>query len=350
LDRTLGILLLLRGGRVVSAADLARRFEVSVRTIYRDLETLGYLGIPVVPEMGRKGGFKLLDGYFLPPVAFTVEEATSLVLGLTFMKALRVLPFSKEMDFAERKLLAILPEAARERLADASRFLGFEKVPPDLLHPEYDDPITKDEGEAKGEAEIVGRLLEALLRRKRVRLRYRSPYRGEEKTHEFNPEGLLWDRDRWYLVGDLEEREGEPRLWRSDRIQDLVFLGDTAGAGEQRDVRRLLGRRWLAKAMERWRKGSPVRILLTADQAERLKRDWYFGHAAYETRGDGKVVMTYGESDAAACLALVRWLGPGAAILDPPDWAARLAEELETQAAELRTHASGGQAEILGNS
>ena len=68
LDRTLGILLLLRGGRPVSATELARRFEVSSRTIYRDIETLSSLGVPVFADMGRNGGFKLREGYFLPPV------------------------------------------------------------------------------------------------------------------------------------------------------------------------------------------------------------------------------------------------------------------------------------------
>jgi predicted DNA-binding transcriptional regulator YafY len=335
LDRTLGILLLLRGGRVVSATDLARRFEVSVRTIYRDLETLSLQGIPVIPEMGRRGGFKLREGFFLPPVAFSVEEATSLVLGVTIMKALRVLPFSKEMDFAERKLLAILPEETRKRLEGVGRFIGFERVPPDFLHPEYDDPITGEADRPEREAEIVGRLLEALLGKKRVRLRYYSPYRGEEQTHELTPEALIWDRDRWYLVGDLEEREGEKRMWRSDRMCELAVIGSASGDGWC-DASRLLGRRWLEKPMERWRLNNPVRILLTAEQAQRLKRDWYFGHALFEETGDGKVVMTYGESDASTCLALVRWLGPGAVILDPSEWRHLLIEELEAQAAAQR--------------
>jgi predicted DNA-binding transcriptional regulator YafY len=286
--------------------------------------------------MGRKGGFKLREGFFLPPVAFSVEEATSLVLGVTFMKALRVLPFSKEMDFAERKLLAILPEGTRKRLEGIGRFLGFERVPPDFLHPEYDDPITAQGNEGEREAEIVGRILEALLSKRRVRLRYCSPYRGVEQTHEFTPESLIWDRDRWYLVGDMEEREGEKRMWRSDRMRELTIIESAQDDDEWCDASRLLGRRWLEKPMERWRRNNPVRILLTAEQAERLRRDWYFGHALFEETGDGKVVMTYGESDSSACLALVRWLGPGAVILDPSEWRDLLIEELEAQAAAQR--------------
>lgn len=72
LDRALGILLWLRCRKTVSAAELAKQFEVFQRTIYRDIETLSELGIPVYAEMGRAGGFRLLDGYFLPPVMFSV--------------------------------------------------------------------------------------------------------------------------------------------------------------------------------------------------------------------------------------------------------------------------------------
>ena len=81
LDRALGILLWLRSRKTVSAAELAKQFEVSQRTIYRDIETLSELGIPVYAEMGRAGGFRLLEGYFLPPVMFSVGEAVSAVIA-----------------------------------------------------------------------------------------------------------------------------------------------------------------------------------------------------------------------------------------------------------------------------
>jgi DNA topoisomerase-3 len=89
LDRALGILLLLRGGKAISATDLSERFEVSTRTIYRDIETLSSLGVPVYAEKGRAGGFRLVEGYFLPPVMFSVREAISLVLGLSLLRNLR---------------------------------------------------------------------------------------------------------------------------------------------------------------------------------------------------------------------------------------------------------------------
>src|SRR4051794_36313826 len=92
-DRLLAVLLQLRAGKAVTAAELAARLEVSVRTVYRDMDALSSLGVPVYAEKGPRGGFRLLEGYFLPAIAFTRDEAVALVLALTALRSLRVRPF-----------------------------------------------------------------------------------------------------------------------------------------------------------------------------------------------------------------------------------------------------------------
>jgi predicted DNA-binding transcriptional regulator YafY len=286
--------------------------------------------------MGRKGGFRLRDGYFLPPVTLGPEEAASLLLGLILMKALRVMPFPKEADFAERKLLAALPPETREAMEKAARFIGFERVPADLLHPERGDPQLpgQAEGGARDGAEsaIVGTYLRALLSRSRLMLAYRSPYRETEAPREVEPLCLLWDRDRWYLVG----RPAEPkqrgaaaiRHWRADRVLSLGPGRSMPPVDAGFDAAELLGRRWLRAAMELWRAESPARIAMRPEQAERLRRDWYYGNAVFETAGDGRTVMSYGEFRPEAAVELVRWLGPGAELLEPAEWRSLLASSL----------------------
>lgn len=336
LDRVLSLLQLLRQGRPVSASVLARRFGVSVRTVYRDLEALAGLGLPVEPEMGRRGGFRLGPGYFLPPVTLNPEEAVSLLLGLSLSRALRVLPFPEGTDEAERKLLAVLPEETRRILERASRFIGFEKVPPDLLHPERGAPQSVGQA-VEEESRIVGRFLRAVLSRSRLRISYRSPYRdGTEPLREIEPRGILWDRDRWYLVGDVEVRSGEPRLWRSDRVVEMRPGPAIRPTSSEFDVSDLLGRRWLGKAMERWRAEHPVRIALGEAQAEALRRDWYYGHALFEEGPDGRTVLTVGEGEYERIAAFLRWLGPGAELLEPAGWRDRFAGELEAMAEAYR--------------
>ena len=329
LDRTLGILLLLRGGRPVSATELARRFEVSSRTIYRDIETLSSLGVPVFADMGRNGGFKLREGYFLPPVTLGAEEAVSLLLGIILMRRLRVMPFPKEADFAERKLLAALPSQTRATMERASRLIGFERVPSDLLHPEWEDPQAGFGPGPEAESEVVGVFLRALLTRSRAMLTYRSPYREREVPREVEPLGLLWDRDRWYLVGHPGGEAGKTRMWRADRVLSLAPGRSMPPLSSDFDARHLLERKWLREAMDTWREESPARIAMTKDQAELLKRDWFFGNAVYEEGPEGRVVMSYGEYRPEAAIALVRWLGPGAELLEPREWRLVMAEGLK---------------------
>lgn len=320
LDRTMGLLLLLRGGRVVSATQLAARFEVSVRTIYRDIEVLSGLGVPVSADIGRTGGFRLRDGYFLPPVTLGPEEAVSLLLGLILLRRLRVAPFPKEADFAERKLLAALPPETRDAVERASRFIGFERVPLDLLHRERDDPLDIESPDrARDESAIVGTYLRALLSRSRVMLAYRSPYRDKESPREVEPLGIFWDRDRWYLVG-RPTGPGGTRNWRADRVLSLSPGRSIPPTSSEFDAASVLDRKWLRDAMESWLADSPARIAMSREQAELLRRDWFFGNARFEEAAGGRFVMTYSESSSEQAAALVRWLGPGAELLEPREW------------------------------
>ena len=335
LDRTMGILLLLRGGRIVSATELATRFEVSIRTIYRDIEVLSGLGVPIAADMGRSGGFRLREGYFLPPVTLGPEEATSLLLGLILMRRLRVMPFPAEADFAERKLLAALPPETRAALDRASRFIGFEAVPPDLLHPELGDPKMGLGPPPAVESVVVGAFLRAILSRSRVTLAYHSPHREKEGPREVEALGLVWDRDRWYLVGRLGEGQ-ENRMWRADRVIEIGPGRSMPPLKGDFDVGGILERRWLKKPMERWKTETPTRIAMTREQAERLKKDWYYGMTDFAEGGEGRIVMTYGEDRPESAAALVRWLGPGAELLEPREWRAVLAEDFEALLAAHR--------------
>jgi predicted DNA-binding transcriptional regulator YafY len=325
LDRTLGLLLLLRGGRVVTATELAARFEVSVRTVYRDIEAMSGLGVPISADMGRTGGFRLREGYFLPPVTLGTEEAVSLLLGLILMRRLRVAPFPKEAEFAERKLLAALPPETRKAIERASRIIGFEKVPPDLLHPELGDPqVAKNRGpNASGSASesgILGAYLRALLARSRVMLTYSSPYREKEAPREVEPLGMIWDRDRWYLVGRSGDARQARRTWRADRVLAIAPGRSMPPVESDFDVGKHLDRKWLREVMDTWRAESPVRIAMGPEQAERLSRDWFYGNAIFEPGADGRLVMVYGEHRPEVVVELLRWLGPGAELLEPREW------------------------------
>lgn len=331
LDRALGILLMLRSGGAVSAAELARRFEVSPRTIYRDIEMLSAVGVPVYAEMGRGGGFRLTEGYFLPPIMFSEREATALLVGGALLRRLRATPFAAELDTATRKVLASLPEQMRAALLRTGQAIGFEPLPPDLLHPEPDE---HDSPTPTSESAVLSTFVEALLKQVAVELQYRSPYRAGNLACAIAPCGLVWDRDRWYLIGARVGADELPRTWRADRVV-AVRLGAPLATPPPFELSHVLDRQWLRAAFASWVAEAPVVLHLTRAQAERLRRDWYYGHAQFADLPGGRVRMAFGEDDPAVVLALLRWLGPGAVLIEPAPWRALLRAELRTMLDEL---------------
>jgi predicted DNA-binding transcriptional regulator YafY len=324
LDRALGILLVLSGGATASSTELARRFEVSVRTIYRDILVLESVGVPIVAVPGAGGGYRLSEGYFLPPIAFKRDEAISLMLALTLLSSLRVTPFAVSLEEARRKLVAALPARLQSALSEAQRLIAFEGVASDAFHPEKDQALTEA---LASEVAALDVFLRALFDGHTVKLEYDSPYRDGLERLEAIPLGVLWDRDRWYLIG---QQSGQARMrnWRADRVTQAERYANQRQAIAGFDVRTLLERRWLESAMKTWIDSSPVRIRMTAIQAQRLQGDWYYRHAQFETQAD-VTVMTYGENDAELAMNLVRWLGPGAELLEPEAWRERMRLDLQ---------------------
>ena len=332
IERGFAILLLLSDGSTLTASTLARRFEVTVRTIYRDIEMLSATGVPVYAERGVHGGYRLLEGFFLPPVSFNRGETVAMLLALALVRGLKVPPFAAALDSAERKLVAALPRHLRPLLAETRRLIGFERAATDAFHAELPGPS----GAVESEARAVEIFLTAVLDGTRVRFTYRSPYRagGTGAEIDAEPSGLLWDRDRWYLIGRLVgARQGTgQRLWRADRVGEIAASTMRATPAPSFDVRRQLGRTWLRDAMAQWARSSPVKIRLRRHQAERLATDWYFRFARFDEIAADEIVMTYGEYDAATAFELVRWLGPGAELLAPAEWRAQLGAELRGMA------------------
>jgi predicted DNA-binding transcriptional regulator YafY len=335
LDRILGILLLLQSGRATSAKQLAERFDVSTRTIYRDLRTMSLLGIPVYAERGRKGGVRLLEGYFLPPLMFSRDEAIALLLGLIVVRSLRVVPFQEAVETASHKLLAAVPDHLRRLLTQLDRIVGVERSYRDIFHAERGETPESQErsvDHVAREGVIVTTFLEALLDQRAVQLKYHSPYRGFDAAIA-TPSGLLWDRDRWYLVGqtgDDASTGGSRRLWRADRVSE-ISSGQRVRHNKTRsatfDIGALLGHVWLTDAMDAWRSEAPVRLRVTREQARWLQQDWYYRFGHYEEDGEGSVLMTFGEGDRQLVFALLRWLGPGAELLSPVAWREAFASE-----------------------
>ena len=113
-ERLVAMLTEFQARRELRAEDLARGFDVSVRTVYRDVQALSEGGVPIAALPGK--GYRLLEGYFLPPVTFTADEAATLALGGGFARDRVDAELRRAADDALAKLAGVLPTTARDEV------------------------------------------------------------------------------------------------------------------------------------------------------------------------------------------------------------------------------------------
>src|SRR5215216_4850566 len=133
-DRLLAIVLELQARGKRRAEDLAATFEVGKRTIYRDIQALCEAGVPVISTPGR--GYALVEGYFLPPLRFTPDEALMLLLGGEVMAQSFDAEYAAAAQSAGRKIEGVLPEAMREQVHSLQQSIRFIQEPASLQNAE----------------------------------------------------------------------------------------------------------------------------------------------------------------------------------------------------------------------
>lgn len=208
-DRLLSILLLLQARGLVPATELAERFDVSVRTIYRDVEALSASGVPVYAERGRHGGIALLPGFRTDVTGLTADESRALFV-LAADGAHAALGLDEAIGSALRKVMAALPAPYRPAAELTSRRI--------LV-----DPVRWMGGRGRPVAVDIGDLHDAVFADLRLRLRYRHSGTRTARTYTVDPYGLVVKAGVWYLVAD---RDGEPRLFRADRVREAALTED----------------------------------------------------------------------------------------------------------------------------
>ena len=195
-----------------SAGWLARRFELSTRTIERDLDALRAAGVPIWAEHGRTGGYTLDRERTLPPLALTAQEALAISVAL---REVADSPFEEAARTAAQKVLATLPEAVRERERGLATYVH---VPVDDL---------------RGANRTIGR---AVTAGRVVHLVYAAAD-GARTERDVEPLGVVRGDGRggqgWYLIGWCRLRDAV-RGFRLDRVTDAVLLDEVAPARDAR--------------------------------------------------------------------------------------------------------------------
>lgn len=203
IERLNAILIHLQSKRIVKASEIAKRFEISLRTVYRDIRALEASGVPIGAEAGV--GYFLMENYKLPPVMFTKEEASALLFGEKLVEKMSDDQMKSEFCSALTKIKAILNPEEKDRL---------EKLQSQISVLNF----TSSNGNFN--RLFLGEIQQALVSKQVLEIDYRAGYGAPPTRRIVEPIGLCNYSRRWHLFAWCRLR-GEYRDFRLDRIEYL---------------------------------------------------------------------------------------------------------------------------------
>ncbi|HSI62611.1 MAG TPA: YafY family protein [Candidatus Saccharimonadia bacterium] len=223
IDRLTGMILLLQGQRVITAETIAEHFEISVRTVYRDLAALGEAGVPIVAEAGI--GYSLMRGYHMPPIMFTEDEATALFLSGEVTEQVADDSLRQALRSAMLKVKSVLSQEKRDYLQKLGQSVGVR--------------LRRSNGAARHEALMP--IQDATVKRRCLAISYNTANRGAITERIVEPLGVVYYAREWHLLAWCRMRQ-EVRDFRLDRIQTWHLLDEVFHGHEDFSIKDFLRR------------------------------------------------------------------------------------------------------------
>lgn len=198
-DRITAILIQLQSKRVVKAQDLADRFNISLRTVYRDIRTLEEAGVPLYGEAGI--GYSIVDGYRLPPVMFTQDEAMAFITAEKLMEQLSDTAVQNNFQSAMYKIKSVLRGTEKDLVAGLEAHIHVRKRKKNTSAPDNSLDV----------------LLKAISEKRIVKMTYRAFGNEQDTERQIEPIGIYYENEYWYTVGYCHYRLAY-RHFRADRM------------------------------------------------------------------------------------------------------------------------------------
>lgn len=281
IDRLTAILIHLQTKKVVKAEEIAERFEMSLRTVYRDVKALMEAGVPIGSEAGK--GYFIVDGYHLPPVMFTEDEANSMLLAGKIVEKVADKSVRDAFTSALSKIKSVLPQAGKDHLETLDTHIEFGRT-------------------ANEETMVSSAYLTDIQRAITVREALCMEYLNSSETassRTVEPIGLFYYGMAWHLIAWCRMRHGY-RDFRTDRIRSLTH------SGEKFDPRNLLSlQEYLTTIVNANREVRRVTVLFDTSIAKYTRTMRYYHGFASEECLEGKVRMHFLSS---SLHSLCRWL------------------------------------------
>jgi len=223
IDRLHAILTHLQSKKKVTAQEMADRFNISLRTVYRDVKALDESGVPVIGEAGS--GYTIMEGYRLPPVMFTQEEASALLLGAKLAEQFTDGSVRRHFNAALFKIKAVLRSPDKEYVDSLT---------------EHIEILTRNSPDRESPQQYLSQLQQAVVHKNIVHMQYRSNMKEEVTRRAVEPIGLLHYGSAWHLIGWCQLRE-DYRDFRLSRIQGVTLDEKTFDPGAHPSIQQYIG-------------------------------------------------------------------------------------------------------------
>ncbi|MWC29211.1 helix-turn-helix transcriptional regulator [Paenibacillus sp. MMS18-CY102] len=268
LERLMAITILLLNRKRVQAQELASQLEVSLRTIYRDLDSLGQAGIPIVSYTGMEGGYEIMDSFRLDRQLLSFDELSTLSTALRGLDSTKAYARSN-MDLLLSKVGAMVAQAEQGRTGEGDRI-------------QIDFTPWKNSEEDQSRYNL---LRQAVDGRMLIRFNYTSRT-GDEQAREVEPMTLVLKNYAWYLHGYCRLRN-DYRIFKLTRIRELALLNETFT--RRPDSLAELNDRWTAPETSGAVEGFPVTLQFKASVAVSVMDR--FDEKEIERLPDGQLIV-----------------------------------------------------------
>ena len=208
-DRLTAMIIYLQGRPRVSIEEMAERYDISKRTVYRDLRALQEAGVPIGSEEGK--GYFIVKGYHLPPVMFDKDEVSALLAGERLMEKWSETKLSQSYTNALDKIRAVLHSREKEYL--------------DTLDQHLKTFSYSDKQKVDVDKRVLSFLQDAIVDKEVIAIKYYSPYKDQFTQRDVEPLGLLIRGNYWYLAAWCRLRT-DYRMFRVDRIESYKKTGE----------------------------------------------------------------------------------------------------------------------------
>jgi predicted DNA-binding transcriptional regulator YafY len=269
IDRISAILIQLQSRRVVKAGDIAERFNISLRTVYRDIRTLEEAGIPLIGEAGV--GYSIMDGYRLPPVMFTREEATAFLTAEKLMEKLTDPLSDEHYKSAMYKIRSVLRMAEKDFLENIDGHIEVIK--------------SRRLSGSKLDLNPLQIILKGIGDRTVLSIHYFAAHSQEKSERCIEPVGVFYQDNYWHLIAWCRLRE-DYRDFRLDRISGISLTGERFRT-QHPNLNEYISR----SAKERNLQEVIIRVEKQAIQY--ISEQKYYSGYISQQEVDGRIEMTY---------------------------------------------------------